>query len=84
MGFEYDHAKSAANKGKHGIDFEGAQALWDDPDLVEIPAKVTDEPRFLVIGIIGDTHWSAVITYRSDSIRPISVQAFQERGGSHL
>jgi uncharacterized DUF497 family protein len=70
--------------GERVIDFEGAQALWDDPDLVEIPAKVTDEPRFLVIGIIGDTHWSAVITYRSDSIRPISVQAFQERGGSHL
>jgi len=73
MGFEYDHEKSEANKAKHGIDFEEGQALWDDPDLVEIPAKVTDEPRS-VIGIIGDKHWSAVITYRSDNIRLISVR----------
>ena len=74
MGFEYDHEKSEANKAKHGIDFEEAQALWDDPDLVEIPAKVTDEPRSVVIGMIGDKHWSAVITYRSDNIRLISVR----------
>ncbi|MGH8583577.1 MAG: BrnT family toxin [Gammaproteobacteria bacterium] len=74
MGFAYDHAKSELNKGKHGIDFEEAQALWDDPDLVEVSAKVTDEPRFLVIGMIGGKHWSAVITYRSDNIRLISVR----------
>ncbi|MGH6884514.1 MAG: BrnT family toxin [Geminicoccales bacterium] len=74
MGFEYDHEKSEANKAKHGIDFEEGQALWDDRDLVEIPAKVTDEPRSVVIGMIGDKHWSAVITYRSDNIRLISVR----------
>ncbi len=74
MGFEYDHEKSEANKAKHGIDFEEGQTLWGNPDLVEIPAKVTDEPRSVVIGIIGDKHWSAVITYRSDNIRLISVR----------
>jgi len=74
MGFEYDHEKSEANKAKHGIDFEEGQALWDDADLVEIPAKVTDEPRSVVIGMIADKHWSAVITYRSDNIRLISVR----------
>ena len=74
MSFEYDHEKSEANKAKHGIDFEEAQALWDDPDLVEIPAKVTNEPRSVVIGMIGDKYWSAVITYRSDNIRLISVR----------
>jgi uncharacterized DUF497 family protein len=74
MDFEYDQDKSDANKQKHGIDFEEAQALWDDPSLVEVPAKVTDEPRFLVIGMIGDNHWSAVITYRSENIRLISVR----------
>ena len=74
MGFEYDHEKSEANKAKHGIDFEDGQALWDDPDLVEIPAKVTDEPRSVVIGMIGDKHWSAVITYRGHNIRLISVR----------
>ena len=33
-----------------------------------------DEPRYLVIGRIAAKHWSAVITYRSESIRIISVR----------
>lgn len=48
--------------------------MLDDPDLVEISAKVTDEPRSVVIGMIGDKHYLAVITYRSDNIRLISVR----------
>jgi uncharacterized protein len=74
MGFEYDPAKSAENKRKHGIDFEEAQALWGDDALIEIPAKVIDEPRWLVIGQIDGKHWSAVITRRTENIRLISVR----------
>ena len=74
MKFEYDPDKSRSNKVKHGIDFEEAQVLWGDPDLVEIRARTEDEPRFLMIGKITDRHWSAVITYRSDAIRIISVR----------
>lgn len=74
MNFEFDPEKSAANKQKHGIDFVEAQALWDDPDVIEIPAKITDEPRFLIIGTIDGKHWSGVITYRGDNVRIISVR----------
>ena len=74
MHFEFDPIKSKSNKGKHGIDFIEAQALWDDPDLLEIPAKTTDEQRFLVIGKIEAKHWSGVFTYRSENIRIISVR----------
>ena len=74
MEFEYDPKKSAANKHKHGIDFVEAQALWDDADLLEIPARTEDEPRFLVIGLIAGRHWSGVITYRGECIRIISVR----------
>lgn len=74
MQFEFDPTKSKINKKKHGIDFTDAQALWNDPDLLEIPARTTDELRFLVIGKIGTTHWSGVITYRIESIRIISVR----------
>jgi len=74
MDFEFDPAKSIANKGKHGIDFIEAQALWDDPDLIEIPAKTTDEPRCVVIGRIQEKHWSGVITYREGRVRIISVR----------
>jgi uncharacterized protein len=74
MGFEYDQDKSTANKAKHGIDFGEAQVLWDDSDRLEIPARTQEEPRYLVIGMISGKHWSAVITYRNDNIRLISVR----------
>jgi len=74
MDFDFDPKKSASNKTKHGIDFIEAQALWDDPNLLEIPARVTDEPRFLVVGKIAEKHWSGIITYREDVVRIISVR----------
>ncbi len=72
--FEFDERKSTTNFKKHGIDFLDAQLLWLDPDLIEIPARTDDEPRFLVIGRIGPNHWSAVITYRETRVRIISVR----------
>jgi uncharacterized protein len=74
MNFEFDPEKSNTNKNKHGIDFVEAQKLWNDIDLLEIPAKTTDEPRFLVIGKMGEKHWTGIITYRNDNIRIISVR----------
>ena len=74
MDFEFDEEKSLANKAKHGIDLAESQLLWLDDMLVEIPARTSDEPRFLVVGKIADKHWSAVITYRDDRIRLISVR----------
>ena len=72
--FEYDERKIRSNKLKHGIDFVEAQALWNDPDRVEIPARTVDEARFLIIGQINGKHWSAVMTPRSGYIRIISVR----------
>lgn len=74
MNLEFDPEKSDTNKIKHGIDFIEAQELWNDIDLLEIPAKTTDEPRFLVIGKIGEKHWTGIVTYRNDNIRIISVR----------
>jgi len=72
--FEFDPTKSTANRGKHGIDFVAAQALWSDPDRLEIPARSVDEPRTQVVGRIGDVLWSAFITRRGDRVRIISVR----------
>lgn len=74
MEFEFDPLKSDSNKKKHGIDFDDAQALWDDLELIMVPARTTDEPRFLVVGKIDDTHWSGVITCREHRVRIISVR----------
>jgi len=72
--FEYDPVKSQSNKLKHGIDFEKAQSLWSDVERVEIQAISTTEPRFMVIGQWQQKHWSAIVTYRNQIIRIISVR----------
>ncbi|MCK5097817.1 MAG: BrnT family toxin [Desulfobacteraceae bacterium] len=74
MEFEFNLLKSKSNKKKHGIDFIEAQALWNDLDLLEIPARTEDELRFLIIGKIASKHWSGVITYRGENIRIVSVR----------
>ncbi len=71
---EFDPGKSMANKRKHGVDFEDAQSLWDDPAAVEIGVKLTGEPRTMIIGKIDAKHWSAIMTRRSGAVRLISVR----------
>jgi uncharacterized protein len=74
--FKYDPDKSAANLAKHGIDFERAQALWDDDEKLTItthPGR-NGEARALVIGLIANKLWSAVVTLRGEAIRIISVR----------
>ena len=80
--FEFDEKKSQANKAKHGIDFVEAQALWRDEALIEVPARTEDEPRFVLVGRIADRHWSAVITYRGDKVRLISVRRSRAEEGA--
>ena len=76
MDFEFDSAKSAANKAKHGIDFVEAQALWADDGLVDTKstANVASELRFLAIGRIEGKHWTAICTLRGKVVRIISVR----------
>lgn len=74
MRFEYDPDKSAANLAKHGIDFDAAQALWQDETLIAAPARSEDERRWLAVGRIGSHHWTAVYTLRNETIRIISVR----------
>jgi uncharacterized DUF497 family protein len=72
--FEFDPAKSAANRAKHGIDFVEAQALWLDPCRLAVPSLGADEERWLVTGKIADRHWTAIHCFRDDVIRVISVR----------
>ena len=83
INFEFDETKSQANLLKHGINFVDAQDLWNDPGLLEIPAKTEDEPRYLMIGLINEKHWSAVITYRGAVIRLISIRRSRTEEVAH-
>lgn len=79
MQYEYDPAKSAANKVKHGIDFEEAQAPWLDAFAIEQDARSDTEPRYVVVGRINDTMWSAFVTYRGAAVRIISVRRSRDK-----
>jgi uncharacterized protein len=74
MLFEFDPAKSATNKDKHGIDFVEAQALWADEKLFVMPVRDAEEPRFMAIGKIDNKFWSAICVSRGQGIRIISVR----------
>jgi uncharacterized protein len=72
--FEFDPDKSASNKLKHGIDFEQAQALWQDENGVTLFSTFGDEERFLYIAKMPGTgkKWAAIFAYRGEAIRIIS------------
>jgi uncharacterized DUF497 family protein len=72
--FEYDPNKSAANLSKHGINFDDAQRLWDEPTFTFDTKPGSDESRQLVLGIIDGKHWTAITTNRGGATRIISVR----------
>jgi hypothetical protein len=74
MQFEYDPAKSALNKQKHGIDFVEAQAIWLDPRRAELVAQQLHEQRYALVGRLGGKLWTAIFTIRGDAVRIISVR----------
>jgi len=52
--FEWDEAKSRANRRKHGVGFETAALVFDDPKHVSIQDRhVEDEERWQTLGRVG-------------------------------
>ena len=72
--FEFNEAKSRANKRKHDIDFVEAQDLWLDGNLLRVAARSESEAPFVFVGLLNGRHWSAIATYRGETIRLISVR----------
>lgn len=73
--FEFDPIKSAANLAKHGMDFETALALWRDERRITLrSSRSKDEARWLVIGLIDELGWTAIVTHRAEFVRIISVR----------
>lgn len=77
--FEYDPNKSQINKQKHGIDFEEAQQLWKDQNLLIFNVQTEPESRQLGIAKLNNKHWSAVFTLRGNNIRLISVRRSRKK-----
>ena len=53
--FEWDPAKNKSNERKHGIDFETAEMVFDDPFCITFVDQITGgEERWKAIGAIED------------------------------
>jgi uncharacterized DUF497 family protein len=74
MKFEYDPAKSASNREKHGIDFDQARSLWMDERALIVRARTDTELRYALIGQSVGKLWTCIFTKRSECIRIISVR----------
>lgn len=77
MQFEWDENKAARNLSKHGISFEEAETVFDDPLYVDFydPDHSKDEARYLIVGASNRRRLLIVsYTERGDSIRLISAR----------
>ncbi|HAX76506.1 MAG TPA: hypothetical protein DCY88_11865 [Cyanobacteria bacterium UBA11372] len=77
MEFEWDEAKAAANLKKHGVSFEEAKTVFDNPLAVifDDEAHSVDEKREIIIGHSQQNRLLLVsFTERPNTIRIISAR----------
>ena len=75
MRFEWDPTKNEINQAKHGIDFETAQLVFDDPHCISFVEWVSNgEERWHAIGSIENIIVIVVVhTYREEASDEVSV-----------
>ncbi len=77
MEFEWDESKAAVNLSKHGVAFEEAKTVFNDPLYIDFydPDHSYDEDRYLIIGESRQRRLLLVsYTERGNVIRLISVR----------
>lgn len=54
MRFVWDNAKNRANRIKHGVSFETARLVFDDPYHISVPDQHEHgEERWTTVGLVG-------------------------------
>jgi len=53
MRFTWDERKNAGNFAKHGVSFERAALIFDDPRALSLPDDYELEERWLTIGLVN-------------------------------
>ena len=76
VSFKWDDDKADENYAKHGVSFELAQLVFEDPFAVE---RIDDrynygEQRFILVGMARGTVLFVVYTEREEHIRLISAR----------
>ena len=78
MNFEWNRQKSQISLKKHGISFEEAKTVFDDPLYVDFydPDHSDDEHRYLIVGRSDKGNRLLIVSYteRDDMLRLISAR----------
>jgi uncharacterized protein len=75
MNITWDPAKNRENQRKHGISFDDANAIFQDPDRIEVlDDRDYGEERWVAIGTMGKIVALVVYTERNSGIRLISAR----------
>jgi len=71
MTFEWDETKNRRNRAKHGVSFEAATLVFDDPDAVGVPERTEEgEVRWKTVGMAGGVVPLLVVhTHREEADR---------------
>jgi uncharacterized protein len=79
--FEWDETKAAENYAKHGVSFELATEVFNDPFAIERLDDREDygEDRFILIGSAEGAILTVVYADRNDRIRMISARQATKR-----
>ncbi|HEX3672861.1 MAG TPA: BrnT family toxin [Rhizomicrobium sp.] len=75
--FDWDNAKAAANLRKHGVSFDTASKVFDDPfaiERVDPRSEEYGEERSMIIGYAGGNLLSVIYTDRNEKVRLISAR----------
>ncbi len=72
--YEWDEAKREANLRKHGLDFDDADKVFENPDKITFEVEACGEARWLDIALVelSGTVLALVYTVREYNIRIIS------------
>ncbi|MDS4020798.1 MAG: BrnT family toxin [Candidatus Competibacter sp.] len=77
MNFEWDGNKAAANLLKHGVSFDDAKTVFNDPLYVDFydPDHSDEEHRYIMMGMSLQSRLLLVAyTERGDAVRLISAR----------
>lgn len=76
---EFDRAKDAANRLKHGLGLSALPQFTDPPSIRVDDRYDYGEVRYLAIGRVNGKGYSAVITIREGIVRLISLRRAREK-----
>jgi uncharacterized DUF497 family protein len=77
--FEWDDRKAKRNERRHGVTFELARLVFDDPNAIDrLDLDEPDEDRELITGLVGDVLLTVLRRARSPQTHPLGLEGNEQ------